>query len=378
MRETPMIKRVRLVQPTPSGREIPERGLLISYPGALVIAILALLGSLTAGGYLYTHITRTGRQLSDARAAAAQHAHLLGQLQETHERLLRSLPTQFTPTMRPVTDAAYLAEQGETAARHIEAAQHFAGGQWADALLICEQLLDRDDLADATMRDLYAKAAWCMHHMGQTGEALALLNEASERIGHDIALAHQRADLLLFTGHPQQAAEVLQAIAEPPYSAPVAFSLANTHRALGHTDEAIAHLRLVMAHGDRDLERAAANNLALIYADDLNDFNRAHVYLTMLLSLAPEHPTSLATAGRILLLQGRYDEAEHFLQRAREQAPESVDVLIHLAALYRQFDRTDQSRALLAEARQLDPGCDEPYEQLIAAIDHAGLSPIQP
>lgn len=327
-----MFKPIRLKRLTPKGDEVTERGLLISYPGLVVMAILGLLICLVAGGYLRSRFTRSHNQISNLREALVDQAGQVRQFHQTYRDLLAQMPTQLDQRTVATDDQAYLAHHGNTARQHIEAARFFAAGRWSEALDLCRDLLKDEALADPTRRDLYVKAAWCEHHLGRADAAMALLDEAIEQTGADPAVAHLRADMLLMGGDAKQAMAILEALADDPVAPPIAFSLANAHRALGRTDQAIAYLRLVLAHGQRDLERAAVNNLALIYAEDLRDFDRAELHLAMLLALAPEHPTSLATAGRIMLIKGDHDRAIHFLRRAEQLAPDSPDIRLHLQA----------------------------------------------
>lgn len=334
-----MLRHVRFKRLTPKGDEVTERGLLLSYPGLVVLIILGLLGCLVVGGYLRSRFAQNQARINSLRQALVDQGDSVRQFHQTHRHLLSQMPTQLNHTTIATDSRAYLEHHGQAARQHIEAARLFAAGRWAEALARCRELLADQSLAEPTRRDLFVKAAWCEHHLGRPDAALALLDQAVEQTGDDPALTHLRADMLLMTGEARQAMQLLKPLAEDPCPPPIAFSLANAHRALGQTNQAIAYLRLVLAHGERELERAAVNNLALIYAEDLRDFDRAELHLAMLLALAPEHPTSLATAGRIMLIKGDHERAIHFLERAEQLAPDSPDIQLHLQAAAERHNR---------------------------------------
>jgi len=82
----------------------------------------------------------------------------------------------------------------------------------------------------------------------------------------------------------------------------------------------------------------------------------------------PQDASSFVTLGRLLLMDGKHDEAEEALRSALQAAPSSVEAYIQLARLYRVEYLFDKGRAALAKARSLDPQ-NEDVRLLEAAYD---------
>ena len=75
-----------------------------------------------------------------------------------------------------------------------------------------------------------------------------------------------------------------------------------------------------------------------------------------LLVLEPEDWQSLDTMGQMMLALDRFFEAENYLQRAAESAPEEADVHMHLAWLFLQTGDRTSAYDQLVRVRGLDPG----------------------
>ncbi len=351
------IRRVCMKWDLPSGESesrmgwfMPTRAVVLSVFLAIAFAI-----TLTALGYgRYLRLQRQFRTLQTKLSQRiAEQTRETGQLRAVIDRL----PTRTRDTAQPVTAAQYAAGHGLVARQHIDLAASFAKGDWQLCLEQAQLLLNQPPrpLAPPTRRDVIAKAAWARFYLGRHDEALATLASAITEDPEATRLQHPRADMLLMLGRPQEARPVVEQLLEADPHAGVVFTLGNLHHAEGRTDLAIAAFRQVLAHGDRQQERAAAHNLALIYALDLHDHTRANAYLTMLLALAPESPAALAAAGRIMLLQDRLPEAENFLKRAHRMTPRSTEVMINLAILYDRQGQDELARAMRHKATLQDP-----------------------
>jgi Flp pilus assembly protein TadD len=71
------------------------------------------------------------------------------------------------------------------------------------------------------------------------------------------------------------------------------------------------------------------------------------------IQLVPRDPLVLDTLGWVLVLDGRYYEAELVLSKALEGDPGLASAHIHLALLYLQTDKRDSMREQLVRARDL-------------------------
>ena len=127
---------------------------------------------------------------------------------------------------------------------------------------------------------------------------------------------------------------------------------------------AVENLQLVLAAGTPVLKREAALLLAELYAEKTKDFDQANRCIRILLESDPWSFTSQAIAGRVMLVQGRYEEAKAHLMKAVAQEPGNVDALLNLAVVFeRQGEKNGQS-LYLEMAKNIDPDCTLKYEAL--------------
>jgi tetratricopeptide (TPR) repeat protein len=83
---------------------------------------------------------------------------------------------------------------------------------------------------------------------------------------------------------------------------------------------------------------------------------------------APQDASACVQLGRLLLMDGKQDEAEEALRNALRVAPSSIEANIQLARLYRVEYLFDKGRAALAKAESLEPQ-NEDVRLLEAAYD---------
>ena len=91
----------------------------------------------------------------------------------------------------------------------------------------------------------------------------------------------------------------------------------------------------------------ALNNLAFIFAEKLNDLNRAAELAQKARSLVPSNPSVTDTLGWILYKQGKYQEAADLLAESSAKAPDNVEIRFHLGMADYMMGRTDEARAAL-------------------------------
>ncbi len=121
------------------------------------------------------------------------------------------------------------------------------------------------------------------------------------------------------------------------------------------------------------------NNLAYLLYAQLNKPEEALVYSKKAAQIQPNNPDVLDTYGRNLALLRRYGEAAGTLLRALELDKNNIDVIYHLAELYR--DKGDGEEAVLMYERALkllddlrqDPrGYKPKIKEALEKLGHAG------
>ncbi len=91
-----------------------------------------------------------------------------------------------------------------------------------------------------------------------------------------------------------------------------------------------------------DVRIAALNNLAYMYAEDLDELAKAKAYAAQAARLAPSDPNVLDTYGWVLARLERYDEAIRYLDRSAKLARQPV-TLYHLGYVYEQTGKRGQA-----------------------------------
>ena len=126
------------------------------------------------------------------------------------------------------------------------------------------------------------------------------------------------------------------------------------------------------------------NNLAYIYAEKLNDLNRAAELAQKARSLVPSSAAVTDTLGWILYKQNNYQQAANLLAESSAKDPDNAEMQFHLGMADYMMGRTDAARAALQKAvasRQDFTGKEEARTRLslLAASPAQGqsLSPAQ-
>ncbi len=339
-----MVFKFRVVQPE-TGHRKPQRVLLIGGMTLATILLFTFLITVTAAGYIHYRLREKNRQLEATFNQLQRREKQLNETMARHHDLLDKLPTEIAPAGTRYANAEdYVLAYGRTAEMHIEAARLLSQGRWRSCLQLCDQLLGQDNLSSPTRLDVCMKAVQCRYYLGQTGRAFDQLDQVIAEWPEDRRLLHMKADMLIMSGEYESALSLLDRISQSaPPTAGMVYSMANARHGLKQFDVAIDLFRYVIANGDSPQQRAAANNLTVLYARDLSDIPRANTSLAMLLSLAPENPHALLTAGYVMLLQDRLDEAEHFLSRAEAMIPDNLDLVRDMIRLHEKAGRPDLS-----------------------------------
>jgi tetratricopeptide (TPR) repeat protein len=94
----------------------------------------------------------------------------------------------------------------------------------------------------------------------------------------------------------------------------------------------------------------ALNNLAFIYAEKLNDLNRAAELAQKARSIAPTNPSVLDTLGWITYKQGGYQQAVDLLNQSVAKNPDNAEIQFHLGMAAYMMGQADAARSALEKA----------------------------
>lgn len=94
----------------------------------------------------------------------------------------------------------------------------------------------------------------------------------------------------------------------------------------------------------------ALNNLAYIYAEKLNDLNRAGELAQKARTLAPDDPSVADTMGWILFKQGDYQQAVGLFEQSVGKSPDDGEAQYHLGLANYMMGRSEAARAALKKA----------------------------
>ncbi len=95
---------------------------------------------------------------------------------------------------------------------------------------------------------------------------------------------------------------------------------------------------------------SALNNLAYLYADRLNDLNKAYDLARKARDLRSDDPAIADTLGWILSKRGEYQQALPILQESAAKLPDSPEVQFHLGMTAYMMGQTDLARVALQKA----------------------------
>ena len=240
----------------------------------------------------------------------------------------------------------------------------FEQGEFNACLKICEQLRQKGASPEPIQKDLFVKSAWCLYHLKRGNEALQVIDRGLARYPRFHPLLQLKSDLLLMDHRYEEAQSVIELLAAELPGPRVWLSRGKLNVGLNAYEKAIENFRVVLSCGIPVFERDAASNLAILYAEKIKDFHEAHRYVKVLLESDPSGFNAHATAGRVLLIEGRYEEAKTHLMKAVAQRPDNVEVLVNLAVFYDRQGDEDHKTLYLNMATEIDPDSRAKYEAL--------------
>lgn len=140
------------------------------------------------------------------------------------------------------------------------------------------------------------------------------------------------------------------------------YGIASAYQSMGDFDNAETYLRKTLS-----LEPAheyALNALGYLYAEKGTKLDEAEALIKRALEKAPEKGEYLDSLGWVFYKQGRFAEAVTTLEKAIQQSPKNVIILIHLGDAYLKNNEADKARGVWQEAQTIEPENAEIKERL--------------
>jgi len=239
------------------------------------------------------------------------------------------------------------------------------------------EVLFAEAVAEAT-RDSLDDVCWQMRDAYGPVQAIDRLTDMFDLRPDDWQIRALVGGMYAEGGRNQEALELLteasQLTDDPDDLVNVYTSLGVTYYLLGDFRQAEAdYLRAIEQDvGTAGARVAALNNLAYMYADNLDELEKAEQYARQAAELAPNDMNVLDTYGWTLARLKRYDEAVRYLNRSVGLSPLPA-TLYHLGCVfeqtgqpYRAKQRYQDVQAKLTEERDTDNLL---YAQAQAGID---------
>ncbi len=172
----------------------------------------------------------------------------------------------------------------------------------------------------------------------------------------------------------QEALQKLNALVARTNDVPASLQIGAIHEKLKQFDAARDAYEKVLSINSNSIP--ALNNLAYIYAVQLNKIDRAYELAQRARELLPYNSNVADTLGWVLFKKGDYPRALTALQDSAEKAPADAEIQFHLGMAHYMMDEEDAARVALqrAVASQQDyPNKDEARSRLaVLNMDTAG------
>lgn len=229
----------------------------------------------------------------------------------------------------------------ESPPQYNAALDHFARGEYAEALDLCQEVMAaRPDFVEC-----YRVAATALAVGGETDRAQGLYRRALRLDPNHAFLHSDLACLYVLQGRQQEALTHMQrAVARAPEMALIRYNLGRVQVSLGYFRQGEeAYLHALAADGQDARILAALGRLYL-----LQGRAQAEQYLQGALLQDPENPEAHYGLGQLRSQQGRSAEAVHHFGQVLARDAEHADAWYGLGQAYAKMPDGEKSSAALA------------------------------
>ena len=264
-----------------------------------------------------------------------------------------------------------LKELAEAYAEH-EGKQTWVEAAQATAFAVTGQTDQADAIfarlvAEAEHEDLSFIVAQLQRAYGVEGAIRKLETYGSQRTT-DAQFYLHLGELYTTAGQDEQAVQALlkarDLTRDPRIETKASHALALNYHRRGRLEEAEeAYLACLKMLPD---DPRLLNNIAYLYADNLNQPDKALTYSERAVRLAPNNASIIDTYGWTLAKASKYTEASRYLTRAVEFAPANVEMRYHLGWAYEQAGQSVQAERQYRQGlRIIGENTDDPTHALL-------------
>ena len=168
-----------------------------------------------------------------------------------------------------------------------------------------------------------------------------------------------------------------QALAASPRNSHAHYDKAQILRAQGRCREAIPEFETVISLNTNHASAYANLGWCKFLTGSIEDVIPLEEKALRLILRGPFVGVLYQRIGTAHLLQSHYEDAIHWLEKARNATPRTADVRAYLASAYGLAGEGEHAAAELAEARRMSP--DDRYSSIarLRAVQHDGASKIR-
>lgn len=334
---------------------LQRKALVLTYRAIFLIILVITIIAIALGGFVYAKFNQKVNIIENTKSMAKFTEQALYSMAAQQKEILNKLPPTFSkPLPSQLTPEEFINKYGSTAKLHVEVADYFKNSEFKQCIEAADELLTKEGLSDDLKKDTVIKKAWSYFYLKDYKNTDITIAAAIEKYPDLYPLLHLRLDLLIMSGDMKEAEKLLAILEKEAPTIELLFSKANLSWQTGKTDDAIGMYQRIMASNNLRLILSSANNLALIYAKEKQDFSRARFYVTMMQAMAPFGFTTQRTTGKVLLMQKDYKSAEIALQKAEKIFPNNLDIILSLSILYEKTGDKAKKQEYLEKAAKLD------------------------
>ena len=196
-------------------------------------------------------------------------------------------------------------------------------------------------------------------------EAVQNSRNQSRRMHQEHANRAQYAlvDVYISFKNFEKAAGVFEKILEDdPDNIVAIYGIGSVYQTTGDFKKAETYLRKTLTL--QPTHEDALNGLGYLYAQQGKNLDEAEALIKRALERSPANGAYLDSLGWVFYKQGRFAEAVRTLERANQQLPNNVEILMHLGDAYNKTDEPEKARTFWQQAQTLEPDNSDINERL--------------
>ena len=167
---------------------------------------------------------------------------------------------------------------------------------------------------------------------------------------------------LLFENFEKAEGMFEQLLGNDPEHIGALYGIASVYQTIGDFEQAETYLRKTLSM--EPAHEYALNALGYLYAEQGTNLDEAEALIKRALKKSPTNGAYLDSLGWVFFKQGRFAEAVTTLESANQQAPDSVEILMHLGDAYLKNGELEKARNIWQQAQTIEPDNEELQERL--------------